>query len=227
MNTLEDDLSTLNYANTKARIEKVIKDSGAMKPLAFASFYAGLLQGRPLNTFFEIGIHKGGSIRMWRDLIGPDATLACIDIRPEACDLARGVADKVYCGSQVDDNLLSEIAIDCGGFDVVIDDGSHANAHMVHSLQRLFPHVRSGGVYIIEDMFTSLWPSYGGGLLLKTSLLEYVKQAMDGLFADFVSPKYEKQFKGAQSPVLYQFPELTGLKQIVVDKAGLVGLIKE
>src|SRR5262249_26075381 len=36
--------------------------------------------------------------------------------------------------------------------DILIDDGSHASHHQQIALGFLFPHVRSGGLYIIEDL---------------------------------------------------------------------------
>ncbi|WP_137388360.1 class I SAM-dependent methyltransferase [Rhodoligotrophos defluvii] len=39
-----------------------------------------------------------------------------------------------------------------GGFDIVIDDGSHASQHQQISFRELFPHVRPGGYYAIEDL---------------------------------------------------------------------------
>ena len=37
-------------------------------------------------------------------------------------------------------------------FDVIIDDGSHQCLHIVRSFNALFPKLRPGGVYIIEDL---------------------------------------------------------------------------
>ena len=42
-----------------------------------------------------------------------------------------------------------------GGWDVVIDDGSHLPRHQLTSFASLFPFVRPGGVYIVEDIETS------------------------------------------------------------------------
>jgi hypothetical protein len=39
-----------------------------------------------------------------------------------------------------------------GPIDVVIDDASHASHHQQIALGHIFPHVRSGGLYIIEDL---------------------------------------------------------------------------
>mmetsp|Transcript_37544 Transcript_37544/g.99806 ORF Transcript_37544/g.99806 Transcript_37544/m.99806 type:complete len:302 (-) Transcript_37544:69-974(-) len=43
------------------------------------------------------------------------------------------------------------------GFDVIIDDGSHWPPDQQCSFRRLFSQLRFGGVYVIEDTFTSYW----------------------------------------------------------------------
>jgi len=37
-------------------------------------------------------------------------------------------------------------------FDIIIEDASHASHHQQIALGVLFPHLRSGGLYIIEDL---------------------------------------------------------------------------
>ena len=39
-----------------------------------------------------------------------------------------------------------------GGFDVIVDDGSHASYHQQLTMLKLFALVKSGGLYIIEDL---------------------------------------------------------------------------
>ncbi|NUS99514.1 MAG: hypothetical protein HOP96_00885, partial [Sphingomonas sp.] len=51
------------------------------------------------------------------------------------------------------DELMAVAASIDGGFDIVIDDGSHASDDQQTSLGSLFPFVAPGGLYIIEDLF--------------------------------------------------------------------------
>jgi hypothetical protein len=71
-----------------------------------------------------------------------------------------------------------------GPFDIVIDDGSHVPKHVVTSFGALFPQVKDGGLYVIEDVQTTFWPNFGGSALdggatmgLARMVLEYLNHA--------------------------------------------------
>ena len=38
------------------------------------------------------------------------------------------------------------------GYDIIIDDGSHVPKHMLLTFRHLWPYVRPGGMYVIEDI---------------------------------------------------------------------------
>ena len=46
--------------------------------------------------------------------------------------------------------------------DIIIDDGSHINEHVIRTFQYLFPKLKSGGIYVVEDTQTSYRQDYGG-----------------------------------------------------------------
>jgi hypothetical protein len=69
----------------------------------------------------------------------------------------------VVQGDQSDKELLAELAGSYGPFDLVIDDGSHLGVHQHASFAALFPSVRPGGWYVIEDLETSYWEDWEGG----------------------------------------------------------------
>ncbi|HEV7759673.1 MAG TPA: class I SAM-dependent methyltransferase [Acidimicrobiales bacterium] len=86
-------------------------------------------------------------------------------------------------GDQSDAGYLDELARTIGPLDVVIDDGSHVNDHVRTSFEALFPHVRPGGWYVIEDLHTSYWPAFGGEPPPGSSrtTLGLLKDLLDGL----------------------------------------------
>lgn len=130
--------------------------------------------------FLEIGVSGGGSLEMWRRYFGEDAVLFGIDIDP-ACSQRVDPPNQVRIGSQADPDFLNRVAAEAGPFDVILDDGSHAAAHQRASLKALWPHLKTGGLYMIEDAHTSYWSGWGGGLRRKGTAVEVGKAIVDDL----------------------------------------------
>lgn len=63
----------------------------------------------------------------------------------------------VLIGDQANATVLKQwVARTGGGFDVIVDDGGHANHQIVTSLEVLWPRaLRPGGLYFIEDLHVS------------------------------------------------------------------------
>ena len=72
---------------------------------------------------------------------------------------------EVRRGSQEDAEFLNRVCDELGPFDVIIDDGSHMPQHVTSSFNILFPRLRDGGYYMIEDVQTTFWPQFGGSAL--------------------------------------------------------------
>jgi hypothetical protein len=109
----------------------------------------------------EIGVYKGGSLHLWREYLGPKATIFGIDINPE-CAVVNGIDGQVRIGSQVDPEFLKRVIAEMGGVDVVLDDGSHIGRHIRASLDVLFPLLAPNGIYLIEDVHTAYSRRYDG-----------------------------------------------------------------
>jgi hypothetical protein len=123
----------------------------------------------------------GGSLRMWKNYF-PRAIVYGMDIYDKT-----GVEESrihTVNGSQADPEFLTAFAEQNGPFDIIIDDGSHLNEHVLISFQTLFPYVRPGGWYVIEDMQTSYWPQYGGAsgdVAGEGTSVGLLKKLLDGL----------------------------------------------
>ena len=89
----------------------------------------------------------------------------------------------VVQGDQGDPRFLDSMARRLGPFDIIIDDGSHMSHHVITSFNALFPHVRPGGIYVVEDLATAYWPTWGGdpdpSAQYKT--ITMIKDLLDGL----------------------------------------------
>lgn len=124
---------------------------------------------RPLRLL-EIGVggyqdeDRGGqSLAVWRDYF-PQGEITGIDIQKKVLDLGPRV--RILQGSQVDADFLARVVADRGPFDLIIDDGSHRNEHVVESWRLLWPTLAPGGVYVAEDVQTAFMPRFGGSLTL-------------------------------------------------------------
>ena len=128
----------------------------------------------------EIGVWRGGSLELWRDYFGPNAVIFGIDIDPESAQFD-GRHAHIRIGSQTDEAFLQSVVDEMGGLDVVIDDGSHVSSDVIATLRILWPRLSEGGLYFIEDLHTSYWPAWGGGLHRRGSSVEALKSLIDVL----------------------------------------------
>lgn len=116
---------------------------------------------------FEIGVggYKdpfagGESLRMWKKYF-PFGKIYSLDIYNKTQLQEKRI--KIFKGSQVDKKLLSKITDEIKKADIIIDDGSHINNHVIETFKILFPVLKNGGIYVIEDTQTSYWKEYYGG----------------------------------------------------------------
>lgn len=112
---------------------------------------------------YEQATRGGESLAMWRDYF-PAAQITGLDIVRKTLNL--GPRIEIRQGSQVDGDCLSRLTAERGPFDLILDDGSHRNSHVVESFRLLFPTLAPGGIYIIEDVQTAFFPPFGGSLAL-------------------------------------------------------------
>lgn len=121
--------------------------------------YLSKYRNKPIK-FLEIGIYHGDSVKLWEKYF-TKADLHFIDINSDQI-LYHSDRSHYHYVDQTDKKGLVEFAKNVRrGFDVIIDDGGHRMDQIINSFQALFPFLNSGGMYIIEDLHTSYWSSYG------------------------------------------------------------------
>lgn len=149
------------------------------------------LYGRDISLL-EIGVQNGGSLEVSRKLFGPKSRIMGIDIDPKCKRMeAAGVADRIVTGSQIDDDCIREALEFMPSIDVLIDDGSHVQAHMIMSFIRFFPSLAEGGIYIIEDTHTNYSPEHQESFL-GIGLYDYFKGLAERLNIDFIDAELRK-----------------------------------
>ena len=123
----------------------------------------------------EIGVQGGGSLRMWADYF-PRAKVDGLDIK-EKCKVHGGGRIGVFIASQSNGAFLETL----GDYDIIIDDGSHMMGDQKTSFHHLWPHVISGGYYVIEDLHTSYWPEFGGNIANESNTMAYLGRRLHDL----------------------------------------------
>lgn len=159
------------------------------------------LRKRKLNILeigaggYENPLSGGNSLRMWKHYF-PKSAIYSIDI----CEKIRLQEKriKIFKGSQADGDFLKDIFNKIGSLDIVIDDGSHINEHIITSFKILFPLLNNGGIYVIEDTQTSYWTDYGGdseNLNNPSTAMNFFKTLSDCVnYQEFKIPGYKPSY---------------------------------
>ena len=133
-----------------------------------------------IKKMMEIGTYQGASIRMWKEYF-PNSMIYGID-NLKLCELEDSRI-KIFVGMQEDVNFLYNIIKEIGGdFDIILDDGGHMVNQQIASFDYLFDYVKKGGVYIIEDITSSYWKQFGGGLKKPKTSIEFLKDRIDDIY---------------------------------------------
>jgi 23S rRNA U2552 (ribose-2'-O)-methylase RlmE/FtsJ len=130
----------------------------------------------------EIGIWQGGSLKMWKDYFGNNATIVGVDIEP-ICKMFEEDRIKIYIGDQANPDFLKSIIKNEENFDIIIDDGGHFMDQQIISFKELYSSLNDGGVYLCDDLHTNYWKRYNAGYKRSNTFIEYVKNLIDELNA--------------------------------------------
>jgi hypothetical protein len=162
---------TLNFSSTIGEARATYPEFILMKDRATVLAYLDSLSGLPTSDFLELGIMKGGSCGFFEVLCRPQNHMA-LDVHRQGHDGMDELEAAVDADgrrfkacfdlSQTDiPRILSEWQTLSGQskpeFDVIVDDASHSYELSLASFNGLFPYVRSGGVYVIEDWGWAHW----------------------------------------------------------------------
>jgi len=108
---------------------------------------------RDIKKLLEIGLDDGKNGYLWCQYC-PEANIYRLDVNNE---YSHGKLT-VYKGDQSSADDLEKLVSRTGDdIDVIIDDSSHIPEHQLFTFNKLFSHVKPGGIYIIEDIETSYW----------------------------------------------------------------------
>lgn len=128
-------------------------------------FYEDLARFNP-KEIMEIGMYEGGSL-VWYDKIYQPSKLVGLDVRRTPIDAlenykaTRPYIETYYGRYQEKPGTLNAARKNFpSGVDLIVDDASHLYEQTKATFSMLFPLVKKGGHYIIEDWAWSHRPAY-------------------------------------------------------------------
>jgi hypothetical protein len=166
----------------------------------FCEIYDNVLQNYRDDEirFLEIGIQNGYSIRMWKEYFSKSEIVGGDIDDKSFLDDDR---IKTYIVNQENPNELLSIP---GLFDIIIDDGGHTMLQQQITLSTMFNRLKSGGIFIIEDLHTSVlsFKGYGSfGATINNNTLRLLNDLKNG---EMTSNDYflsEKDFNSLLSDI--------------------------
>lgn len=134
-------------------------------------------KGKPI-TFIEVGVLNGGSLFMWRKFWGENARIIGVDMNPGAKKWeAEGF--EIFIGDQSDKNFWNEVFGQVGKVDILLDDGGHTFEQQIVTYHCALPHIKDGGLLVVEDTHTSYMRDFGGPS--SRSFVSFAKNIADGI----------------------------------------------
>ena len=124
----------------------------------------------------EIGVFGGGSLELWKEYFGPGTTVVGVDKNTQCKKYEEEDIEII-----IDDQTNKELWFDMPSenFDIIIDDGSHICSHQITTLEMTYRLIKEGGTYWCEDVHTSYYEAFGGGLYSPTSFISFTKSIID------------------------------------------------
>ena len=154
-------------------------------PFVYDKIFKDAITSQTPITLLEIGVNNGGSLEIWKKYLPTGSIIHGVDINQTCEKLKFSEGIYFHLGDQIDKEFLDNTFKDIE-FDVIIDDGSHVCSHVITTFEVMFPKLKPGGKYIVEDLHTSYWKRFGGGYLKKTSSMEFFKNLLDALNYDHI-----------------------------------------
>jgi hypothetical protein len=112
---------------------------------SYIDVYAAEMVRKNNVDLLEIGVWEGHSLAMWGEYF--DGNIVGVDVDLSRC---RFPVDARLCDATNENAIQATLGDQM--FDYIIDDGSHRPADQVRSFELLWPRVKQGGKYFVEDI---------------------------------------------------------------------------
>ena len=103
--------------------------------------------------YARAGYKPGGSLRAWRDYF-VNGTIYGVDVQPDT-QFSDEPRITTFLANSTNSESVQELMHELNDiqFDIILDDGSHIDRDQFKTLANFYPHLKEGGIYIIEDIY--------------------------------------------------------------------------
>jgi len=170
-------------------------------------------------------IRPGCSLKVWRDYF-KNAEILGLDILKyeDIDDLDRITIDWL---DQSKKDLVEEYSKKLTEYDIIIDDGSHNIYDQTITLSSFFKSLRSGGIYVLEDLHSSIevndpvktkiWGWGEPGFITPLEMLEHFIETGE-IISDYLNEDEKEYLKNnIKSAEIFKIKE-TSITSIIVKK---------
>jgi len=172
-------------------------------PLRTANFTPKLLE---IGLGCDMKYGPGASVKFWQaflprlELWESDFDEACVN-KSRSLGLLDGVHTLV--GDQGSADTVKQWVLSSGGnFDVIIDDGGHRNTQIKTSFDILWPTLKPGGLYFLEDLQLGRHPGWDdteGAMVMSDVIQSWVEQLL-------IAKSSDSEAALTADPTLLQWP---------------------
>lgn len=122
---------------------------------SYISFYDKLFKRKRNENkklkVLEVGVRTGASIILWAKYFGDNSEIYGIDHKMKMNEELILENTFITIAEAYNKNIL-EYLEENGPFDIIIDDGSHAEKDMVFVVKEYMPYLKEDGIMVIEDI---------------------------------------------------------------------------
>jgi glycosyltransferase involved in cell wall biosynthesis len=131
-------------------------------------------------SLLEIGVQNGGSLEIWSQYFPNAQKFVGCDINPDCAKLSYDDPRiTVIVGDATASATQAQVLAQSATFDLIIEDGSHTSSDIVKAFARYFPALKTGGLFVAEDLHCSYWQDFEGGIFHPYSSITFFKHLAD------------------------------------------------
>lgn len=130
------------------------------------------LKNKKHLRILELGVASGGSLSLWEQYFSNASLILGVDKDLNKCRVQSNQKIKLVEGDLSNVQTYNTIKM-YGGFDLIIDDGSHRGDDIITAFGNLFPVLREDGYYCIENLYYT-----GSGEYNNSNLQNYMSNLM-------------------------------------------------